>query len=81
MKGIQGPCPHQRGGNHKNAFTGLAHLKILFSRTNNPEKTHIYMKASQHSVKSNLLRLWYPGVKGGHNKGNYFKLFEKSLFA
>jgi hypothetical protein len=48
MKGIQvvvvfffldkGTYPHQRGDNHKNANIGCGYLKILFSRTNDPEK-------------------------------------------
>jgi hypothetical protein len=43
MKGIQGCLnkgtdPNQRGDNQKNANIGWNHLKILFSRTNDPEK-------------------------------------------
>jgi hypothetical protein len=43
MKGNQvcldnGTDPHQRGDNHKNANIGWGHSKILFSRTNDPEK-------------------------------------------
>jgi hypothetical protein len=41
MKGIEvsidkGTNPHQRGDNHKKANIGWGHLKILFSRTNDP---------------------------------------------
>jgi hypothetical protein len=43
MKGIQvcldkGTDTHQREDYHKNANIGWGHLKILFSRTNDPEK-------------------------------------------
>jgi hypothetical protein len=30
--------PYQRRNSHKNANIGWGHLKILFSRTNDPEK-------------------------------------------
>jgi hypothetical protein len=29
----KGPCPFQRGDNHKNVKMGWLHLKIFFSRT------------------------------------------------
>jgi hypothetical protein len=35
------------------------------------------MKASLRNVKSNLLKLWSPGVGSGHNKGNYVFLWER----
>jgi hypothetical protein len=43
MKGIQvwsnkEPVSRQTGDSHKYAKTGLAHSKILFSRTTGPEK-------------------------------------------
>jgi hypothetical protein len=42
VKGIvncsnKGPCPLQRGDSHKNTKMGWVHLKILFSRTTEPE--------------------------------------------
>jgi hypothetical protein len=50
MKGIQvcldkGTNSLRRGDNH-NANIGRGHLKILFARTNDPEKTQIYINAS-----------------------------------
>jgi hypothetical protein len=43
VKGIQvcsskGPNPLQRGDYHNNVKMGWGHLKILFFRTNGPEK-------------------------------------------
>jgi hypothetical protein len=43
-KGIQvclnkGPCPLERGDNHKNVNIGWGHLKIFFSRTTGPVLT------------------------------------------
>jgi hypothetical protein len=43
IKGIlncsyQGPGPLQRGDNYKNAKMGCGHLKIIFSRTTEPEE-------------------------------------------
>ena len=43
VKGLQicsneGPGPHQRGDNHKNAKIGWCHLKIFFLGTTRPEK-------------------------------------------
>jgi hypothetical protein len=33
----KGPGPLQRGDNHKTAKMGWSHLKIFFSRTNEPK--------------------------------------------
>jgi hypothetical protein len=46
MKGNQacsnkGPCPLQRGDNHKNAKMGWGHLKIFFSITTRPILTRL----------------------------------------
>jgi hypothetical protein len=40
----RGTDPRQRVDNHKNANIGWSHLNI-FSRTNDPEKVQIYIKA------------------------------------
>ena len=73
VKGLQfcsndGPGPHQRGDNHKNAKIGWCHLKIFFSRTTGPGKLRFIWKLPdivEIQVCSNLDHRGYDGATIG----------------
>jgi hypothetical protein len=65
----KGPCPLQRGDNHKNVKMGWGHLKIFFCRTTGPMLTRLSTNHPwRKRIQVSLMEGDSPSPRGDNSK-------------